>query len=61
MTRADLTRHLARLERLREDIEEAESTAEERRLGAEYSRIWKAIAPYCNGRLRCSDDPPGRT
>jgi hypothetical protein len=58
MTRDQLTRTLQQMERIRLDSYEAETPAEERRLTAEYGRLWKTIEAYVTGRERCSDDPP---
>jgi|GEM_PF-1584241 hypothetical protein len=58
MTRAEVDRTLMRMESIRMDAMEAESAAEERRLNAEYDRLWKAIQPYVSGSEPYSDPTP---
>lgn len=50
MTREAVARLLRGMEQLREDIDEAESPAEERRLKKEYGQMMKAIEPYVTGK-----------
>jgi hypothetical protein len=55
MTRDQVDRTLSEMERIRMDSYEAETPAEEKRLTAEYGRLWRAIEPYVNGREPYSD------
>lgn len=50
MTREAVARLLRGMEQLREDIDEAESPAEKRRLKKEYGQMMKAIEPYVTGK-----------
>jgi hypothetical protein len=50
MTRDQVNRTLSHMERIRMDSYEADTPAEEKRLTAEYGRLWRAIEPYVSGR-----------
>lgn len=56
MTREQISRTLMYMERLRMDSYEAETKTEERRLNAEYGRLWKSIRPYVEGTEQMADD-----
>ena len=55
MTREEVNRRLMHMEQLREWSYEADTRAEERRMTAEYGRMWKAIEPYVTGKKPYSD------
>ena len=49
MTKAEISRTLAYMERLRMDSYEADTEEEEAELVAEYGRLWKTVEPYLRG------------
>lgn len=58
MKRSEFSRTLRYMEGVREAAYEAENTTEERRLNAEYLRLWRSIEPYANGTLKLEEDTP---
>jgi len=47
---------LSYMERLRMDSYEADSASEEKRLVAEYGRLWRIVQPYVEGKIPYSQD-----
>lgn len=50
MTREQVSKMLLHMERLRMDSYEAESKQKEKRLLAEYRRLWTVVEPYVSGK-----------
>lgn len=57
MKRAQYEQLLRQMEHCRELSYEADTVAEERRLTADYGRMWKAVEPYAMGALPFDDEP----
>lgn len=55
MTREQVSRTLRYMEHLRMASYEADSEREERKLTAEYGRLWRSIAPYVEGKTPYTD------
>jgi hypothetical protein len=56
MKRSDYERTLRMMEHVRLASYEAETKAEEKRLIADYGRMWKAIEPFATGAEKLEDD-----
>ena len=50
MTREQVSRTLMHMEQIRMDSYEAETAREEKRLTAEYGRLWRVIQPFVEGK-----------
>lgn len=50
MTRGQVSRILLEMEHIRMESYEAATVREERRLDAEYGRLWSVIEPYVTGQ-----------
>jgi hypothetical protein len=55
MNRAQITRTLGHMERLREDADEAETETDRRRIQHEYDRLWKSVRPFLPIKITATD------
>jgi hypothetical protein len=57
MTPEQISRTLLYMEQLRMDSYETETKAQERRLIAEYNRLWKSVKPFLDARSKPAYQP----
>lgn len=56
MTREEVEKALAEMERLREASRIADDVDEQRQYANEYHRLWRQVRPYVEGELPYSGD-----